>query len=158
VLAGLLCLAIVLAYASAAASGPPGVAPALAGPVVGSVLPIRHPVDAEDEDDEAIDVSSAPPPGAWDGDYSGAVTIREGSRVVVFRIVVRDGVGIGSDSRLDCGMAPVSLRISPVGAVSGIATMFGPTCLKSDVALRGRAVPGSLQLRVGTQYLELARP
>jgi hypothetical protein len=50
------------------------------------------------------------------------------------------------------------LRISPVGEVSGVATMFGPTCLKNDVTLRGRAVPGSLQLRVGTQYLELARP
>ncbi|MBV8192587.1 MAG: hypothetical protein JO339_35535 [Alphaproteobacteria bacterium] len=157
-IAGLLCLIIVLAQASAAALAPPAVGAALAGPAVGLVLASWRPIDGEADDDEAINAASAPDPDAWDGVYGGTATAREGGVAAVFRITVRDGVGTGTDSRLDCGTAPVSLRISPAGDVSGVATVFGLTCIKTDVALRGRAVGGALRLRLGTQYLELARP
>jgi hypothetical protein len=36
--------------------------------------------------------------------------------------------------------------------------MFGSTCLKTELAIRGRAVVGTLRLRLGNQYLELSKP
>jgi hypothetical protein len=157
-LAGLLCLVIVLAQASAAALAPPAVGAALAGPAVGAVLAGWRPDDGEADDDEPANITSTPAPDVWDGVYAGMANTREGNLAAVFRITVRSGIGTGTGSRLDCGTAPVTLRISSTGDVSGVATVFGPTCIKTDVALRGRAVGGALRLRLGTQYLELASP
>jgi hypothetical protein len=116
-----------------------------------------QPVDGEADDDEPINAASAPAPDAWDGLYTGSMTTRDGGRVS-YGVTVRSGAGTGTLSRLDCGTAPLSLRISGIGDVSGMATVFGPTCLKTEVVLRGRAIAGLLQLRVGTQYLELTKP
>jgi hypothetical protein len=114
---------------------------------------------ADDEaDDEFVNAAGAPAAGAWDGVYLGTVVTRQDGRMATVRITVKDGRGTGTASRLDCGTAPVSLRISPVGEVSGTATVFGPTCLKSEVAVRGRAVAGLLQLRLGTLFVELVTP
>jgi hypothetical protein len=110
--------------------------------------------EAEDEPAEFVGV---PAPDAYDGIYAGGTTTREDRRVVTFHVTVRNGVGIGSGSRLDCGTVPLALRISPRGDVRGHARMFGQTCLKTQVALRGRAIGRTLQLRLGTQYLELSR-
>jgi hypothetical protein len=71
---------------------------------------------------------------------------------------VTNGVGAGALSRLDCGTAPLSLRISPLGDIAGMVLMFGSTCLKTELAIRGRAVVGTLRLRLGNQYLELSKP
>jgi hypothetical protein len=110
------------------------------------------------DDDEFVNAAGVPAASTWDGVYLGTVMTREDGRVTTIRVTVKDGHGIGTDSRLDCGSAPVSLRISPVGDVTGTGTVFGPTCLKSEVAVRGRAVGGLLQLRLGTLYVELVRP
>jgi hypothetical protein len=147
-----------------------GLAASVGGSAIGASLPAYerspvvalaagwHPTADEAEDDEYVNAVSVPPPDFWDGVYLGTVVARETGRLATFRITVKDGRGTGTDSRLDCGVAPVSLRISPVGDVSGVATVFGPTCLKSEIALRGRAVAGTLQLRVGALYLELNKP
>lgn len=55
-------------------------------------------------------------------------------------------------------MAPITLKVSSTGKVTGLALMFSSTCLKTEMAIRGRAIGGTLQLRVGTQYLELSKP
>jgi class 3 adenylate cyclase len=109
-------------------------------------------------DDQPANPDHAQPVDAFDGLYAGTATTREDTRVVSFKVKVTNGVGAGTQSRLDCGTAPLSLRISPVGDVSGMVLMFGPTCLKTELAIRGRAVGGILQLRLGSQYLELSKP
>ena len=109
-------------------------------------------------DDEPVNPASVPPADAYDGSYSGMATSRETGRIVTFRVKVANGIGMGSQSRLDCGTAPLSLKISPVGDVSGLVLMFGPTCLKTELAIRGRAIGSTLQLRLGAQYLELSKP
>jgi hypothetical protein len=154
--AGGVCLGIALAHAYAAASGPPPPMPAIRW-APEPVMAGWQPVDGEAPDDEPINAASVPPLETWDGLYVGSIMTRDGGRVT-YGVTVRAGIGTGTQSRLDCGTAPLSLRISPVGDVSGMATVFGLTCLKTEVALRGRALTGHLQLRVGTQYLELARP
>jgi hypothetical protein len=35
--------------------------------------------------------------------------------------------------------------------------IFGSTCLKTELAIWGRAADGALLLRLGNQYVELAR-
>ncbi len=35
--------------------------------------------------------------------------------------------------------------------------MFSSTCLKTEMAIWGRAIGGTLQLRLGNQYLELSK-
>ena len=116
----------------------------------------HHLIDVVDPD-EPIDAASVPPLDSWDGLYVGNAANRDGGRVS-YGITVRNGIGSGIQSRLDCGTAPMALRISPMGDVSGMATVFGPTCIKVEVAVRGRALAGHLQLRLGTQHLDLAKP
>ncbi|HYR64759.1 MAG TPA: hypothetical protein VEP47_01460, partial [Reyranella sp.] len=76
--------------------------------------------------------------------------------VVTFKIRVTNGIGSGTQSRLDCGTAPIALKISPSGQVSGMALIFGSTCLKTELAIRGRAVAETLRLTLGSQFLELS--
>ena len=56
------------------------------------------------------------------------------------------------------GVAPVTFRVSSTGNVTGLALMSSSTCLKTEMAIRGRAIGGTLQLRLGNQYLELSKP
>ncbi len=112
--------------------------------------------EQDEADDAPANPLNAPPADAYDGLYAGTATTRADSHVVTFKVKVTNGIGSGTQSRLDCGTAPVALKILPSGEVSGMALIFGSTCRKTELALRGRAVAGTLQLRLGSQFLELS--
>jgi hypothetical protein len=112
--------------------------------------------ELEEADDQPANPANAPPADAYDGLYAGTATTRADSHVVTFKVKVTDGIGSGTQSRPDCGAAPVALKVSPSGHVSGMALVFGSTCRKTELTIRGRAVAGTLQLRLGSQYLELS--
>lgn len=113
--------------------------------------------DQSESDEQPANGDDTGPGRVHDGLYAGTVTTQLGIHVVTFRVKVANGIGTGTQSRLDCGVAPLSLRISPSGRVSGIALIFGATCLKTELAIRGQAVGGVLLLRLGNQPLELAK-
>jgi hypothetical protein len=113
--------------------------------------------EPDEPDGGASEPDNAQPVDAYDGVYSGTATMRADGRPATFTVKVTNGIGSGAVSRLDCGRAAISLKISPTGDVSGMALMFGSTCLKTELAVRGRAAGGTLQLRLGSQYLELSR-
>jgi len=117
--------------------------------------------EPDDADDEPANLYHAPPADApadaYDGTYVGTMTTRGEGSTVTFRLKVSNGSGSGTQSRLDCGTAPMALKISPTGDVSGMVLIFSATCLKTELAVRGRAVGTFLQLRLGSQYLELAK-
>ena len=112
--------------------------------------------ELDEADDQPANPANAPPADAYDGLYAGAATTKADSHVVTFKVKVANGIGSGTQSRPDCGTAPVALKVSPSGHVSGMALVFGSTCRKTELAIRGRAVAGMLQLRLGSQYLELS--
>lgn len=111
-----------------------------------------------DEPDEPANADSAQPVDAYDGLYAGMATTSPDGRVVAFKLKVINGIGSGTQSQRECGTAPITLKVSPSGTVTGMALMFGSTCLKTELAIRGRAVAGTLRLRLGSQYLELSKP
>jgi hypothetical protein len=115
----------------------------------------------DDEPDEPADpdarANNAVAGDDYDGFYAGTLMTRADGRVLTVTVRVSHGVGVGTDSRLDCGTAPLSLRISAAGDVSGMMMVFGSTCLKTELAIRGRVVAGTLRLRLGSQYLEMAK-
>jgi hypothetical protein len=108
-------------------------------------------------DDEPVNAEHAGPIDAHDGLYVGMMTTRADGRVVTIKIKVINGRGSGTQSQRECGVAPITLKVSSNGGVDGLALMFSSTCLKTEVAIRGRAIGGTLQLRLGNQYLELSR-
>jgi hypothetical protein len=112
--------------------------------------------ELDEADDQPANPANAVPADAYDGLYAGTATTRADSHAVTFKVKVTNGLGSGTQSRPDCGTAPVALKISPSGHVSGMALVFGSTCRKTELAIRGRAVAGTLQLRLGSQYLELS--
>jgi hypothetical protein len=116
----------------------------------------RNGGELDEADDQPANPANAPPADAYDGLYTGTATTRADSHVVTFKVKVTNGIGSGTQSRLDCGTAPVALKVSPSGNVSGMALVFGSTCLKTELAIRGRAVAGTLRLRLGGQFLELS--
>jgi len=116
----------------------------------------RRAGELDKADDQPANPANAPPADAYDGLYAGTATTRGDSHVVTFKVKVTDGIGSGTQSRPDCGTAPVVLKVSPLGHVSGMALVFGSTCRKTELAIRGRAVAGTLQLRLGSQFLELS--
>jgi class 3 adenylate cyclase len=118
---------------------------------------MRGGAEQDEPDDEPTKIDSAQPTDVYDGLYTGMTTMRSDGRAVTFRVKVTNGIGSGTQSRLDCGMAPVSLTILASGEVSGIVQIFSSTCLKTNLAIRGRAVSGTLLLRLGSQYLELSQ-
>lgn len=99
-------------------------------------------VGQDEPDDESAKADSAQPADAYDGLYAGMATMRADGRPATFRVKVTNGIGSATQSRLDCGTAPISLETSPLGDVSGIAQIFGATCFKTDLAIRGRAIRG----------------
>jgi hypothetical protein len=109
-------------------------------------------------DDEPANLENAGPIDAHDGLYVGMVTTRTDGRVVTIKLKVTNGIGSGTQIQRECGAAPITLRVSATGNVTGLALMFSSTCLKTEMAIRGRAIGGTLQLRLGNQYLELSRP
>ena len=112
--------------------------------------------ELDEADDQPANPANAPPADAYDGLYAGTATTKADSHVVTFKVKVANGIGSGTQSRPDCGTAPVALKVSPSGHVSGMALVFGSTCRNTELAIRGRAVAGTLQLRLGSQYLELS--
>jgi hypothetical protein len=113
-----------------------------------------EPDEPADQDAKADD---ATPTDDYDGFYTGALSMRADGHIANIAVRVSHGVGSGTQNRLDCGTAPVSLRISSSGGVSGRMLSFGSTCLRSEFAIRGRAVAGTLLLRFGSQYVELVK-
>jgi hypothetical protein len=109
-------------------------------------------------DDEPGNGENAEPIDAHDGLYVGTVTTRADGRVVTIKLKVINGVGSGTQIQRECGVAPITLKVSSTGNVTGLALMFSSTCLKTEMAIRGRAIGGTLQLRLGNQYLELSKP
>ena len=85
------------------------------------------------------------------------ITTRSEGRLVTFKLKVSNGIGSGTLIQRECGVTPITLKVSSTATVTGLALMFSSTCLKTEMAVRGRAVGGSLQLRLGNQYLELSR-
>ena len=116
----------------------------------------QRPGAPDETDDEPANADNAEPIDAYDGLYAGTATMQADSHVVTFKVKVTNGLGSGTQSRRECGTAPVALKVSPSGHVSGMALIFGSTCRKTELAIRGRAVAGTLQLRLGSQYLELS--
>jgi hypothetical protein len=114
--------------------------------------------EADEAHDEPANADNAAPIDAYDGAYAGAATTRPDGRVVTFKLKVTNGVGSGTQIQRECGVAPITLRVSSTGNVTGLALMFSSTCLKTEMAIRGRAIGGTLQLRLGNQYLELSKP
>lgn len=112
----------------------------------------------DETDDEPQNGDNAEPIDAHDGVYVGTVTTRADGRLVTFRLQVANGIGSGTLIQRECGSTPIKLKVSSTGSVSGLALIFGSTCLKTEIAIRGRAIGGTLQLRLGTQYLELSKP
>jgi hypothetical protein len=112
----------------------------------------------DETDDEPANHENAEPIDAYDGHYVGMVTTRADGRVVAIRLKVSKGIGSGTQSQRECGVAPITLKVSATGNVTGLALMFSSTCLKTEMAIRGRAIGGTLQLRLGNQYLELSKP
>ena len=109
-------------------------------------------------DDEPANQESAEPIDAYDGLYVGMVTTRADARIVIIKLKVNKGIGSGTQSQRECGVAPITLKVSATGNVTGLALMFSSTCLKTEMAVRGRAIGSTLQLRLGNQYLELSKP
>ena len=109
-------------------------------------------------DDEPANLENVEPVDAHDGLYVGMVTTRADGRVVTIKLKVTNGIGSGTQIQRECGVAPITLRVSATGNVTGLALMFSSTCLKTEMAIRGRAIGGTLQLRLGNQYLELSKP
>ena len=111
----------------------------------------------DDADDEPANAENGEPIDAYDGLYVGMVTTRADGRVVTVKLKVTHGVGGGTQIQRECGATPMTLKVSPTGNVTGLALVFSSTCLKTEMAIRGRALGGTLQLRLGNQYLELSK-
>ena len=114
--------------------------------------------EPDEPDDEPANPANAPPADAYDGLYAGMTTTRLEGRVVTFKLKVTNGIGSGTQSQRECGTAPIALKVSPFGNVSGMALMFSSTCLKTELAIRGRALGSTLLLQLGSEYLELSKP
>src|SRR5262249_60082457 len=93
------------------------------------------------------EADSAVPIDDFDGLYRGILTMRAAGHPGTIAIRVSHGVGSGTQIRPDCGAAPVSLRISSSGSVSGMMLVFGSTCLRTELAIGGPARPAKLTLR-----------
>jgi len=112
----------------------------------------------QDEPGDGPTKANVQPADADDGLYAGVATLRSDDHVVTFKVRVTNGSGSGTESRPDCGTAPMALRISRSGEVSGMMLIFGSTCLKTELAIRGRAAGGTLRLRLGSQFVDLSKP
>ena len=145
---------------SPAASGLPALAAELLDPALferRAEAALERWRPSHETDDEPANAENAEPIDAHDGLYVGMVTTRADARVVVIKLKVSKGVGSGTQSQRECGVAPITLNVSATGNVTGLALMFSSTCLKTEMAIRGRAIGGTLQLRLGNQYLELSK-
>jgi len=113
--------------------------------------------DPDETDDELQNIDNAEPVDVNDGLYVGMVTTRADTRIVMIKLKVTNGIGLGTQSQRECGVAPISVKVSPTGNITGLALMFSSTCLKTEMTIRGRAIGGTLQLRLGDQYLVLSK-
>jgi hypothetical protein len=117
----------------------------------------QRPGEPDETDDEPANAENTEPLDAHDGLYGGMATTRADGRVATIKLKVTHGIGAGTQIQRECGVAPITLKISSTGDVTGLALMFSSSCLKTEMAIRGRAIGGTLQLRLGNQYLELSK-
>ena len=66
----------------------------------------------------------------------------------------RHWLGNAEPGRLRHGAA--GAKVAPSGQVSGMALVFSSTCRRTELAIGGRAVAGTLLLRLGGQFVELS--
>ena len=89
---------------------------------------------------------------AFDGSYRGTFDqngIRPGDsgpRGVTLQVAGNSGSGTLSSTV--CGSAPISVRLSPTGDVSGNATTFDAACQRLPMSVKGRVGEGRLQLQL----------
>lgn len=117
---------------------------------------------------------ATPPPAepsagstTFDGSYRGTFDqngIRPGdSGPRGMMLQVTGASGSGTLSSTVCGTAPISVRLSPTGEISGNATAFDAACQRLPMSVKGKAGEGRLQLQLagvgvsGTAVLALAR-
>src|SRR5262245_4395977 len=72
---------------------------------------------SDETDDEPLNADNAEPVDAHDGVYAGVVTTKAEGRLVTFRLKVTNGIGSGTQSQRECGVAPVVLKVSTTGNV-----------------------------------------
>ncbi|TAJ24283.1 MAG: hypothetical protein EPO67_23800 [Reyranella sp.] len=108
---------------------------------------------AEDDrkklDEEAK--ARAPVVAPFDGSYAGAFTpsgtvgpTSGGSHAITLRVAGNDGAGTMVSAR--CGSAPITIRISAAGDVTGEASGLDASCSRFPLAVQGRVANGRLQL------------
>jgi hypothetical protein len=99
--------------------------------------------------------STTATPGAaaanpFDGTYSGSLTQGNNAAVTMairsVSIRIAGATGTGTVTHPSCGSAPVSLRVSSAGDVSGEGTLFEPNCGPVQGTFTGRVGNGQLQL------------
>jgi serine/threonine protein kinase len=89
---------------------------------------------------------------AFDGSYRGTFDqngIRPGDsgpRGVTLQVTGNSGSGTLSSTV--CGSAPISVRLSPTGDISGNATTFDAACQRLPMSVKGRVGEGRLQLQL----------
>lgn len=96
----------------------------------------------------------APAAGPFDGTYvgffspSGPVALRtSASPSIALRIA--NGTGSGTMTSTSCGAAPLSVRISPSGAITGDAQGVDASCARFPLVIHGQASNGQLRMTFG---------
>ena len=108
---------------------------------------------AEEEKKKVDEEAKARPAVAasFDGTYSGTFApsgtvgpTSGGSHAITLRVAGNDGAGTMVSAR--CGSAPITIRISAAGDVSGETTGLDASCSRFPLAVQGRVANGRLQL------------
>lgn len=98
--------------------------------------------------------TSAPAAGPFDGTYagffspSGPVALRA-SATSSISLRVANGAGSGTMTSASCGAAPLSVRISPSGAITGDARGVDASCAQFPLVIQGQASNGQLRMTFG---------
>lgn len=96
----------------------------------------------------------APVAGPFDGTYvgffspSGPVALRP-SATPSISLRVANGAGSGTMTSTSCGAAPLSVRISPSGAITGDAQGVDASCARFPLVIQGQASNGKLHMTFG---------
>ncbi|MBN9537255.1 MAG: protein kinase [Alphaproteobacteria bacterium] len=101
-----------------------------------------------------VSTPAEPPAGSatFDGSYRGTFDQSgmrpgdSGPRGVTLQVVGNSGNG--TLSSIVCGNAPIAVRLSPTGDISGNATIFDAACQRLPMSVKGKAGEGRLQLQL----------
>ena len=86
------------------------------------------------------------PPTGFDGAYGGSVSVPGGTRPMTIRIT--GATGSGTMTHPVCGAAPLTVRVSPAGDLSGDATAFDNSCSRVSSSISGRVANGQIQFNI----------